>query len=357
VLASLLVVAAALAGCGGGDDDGGSKAAPSGQSDPPAKAPSPSADAAKVLYEALGNAARQPMIRVEMHRTTFATEEDAQTLKRATSESSTVSELDSEHGDYRSAYATRLQGKPDFVVGRCVHDADYRDFLHRSKATSLAQAESVLDRLQKASVALPFSPCPPAGLIAGAPPDLAMARLSDGVFPVTLTDAQAQSWVSEVSAADLFDVTDEGTVHADGRDLRKLRLTPKGSVEDTNRRLYEIFYKAGDIARLTRLKKRNPKVEFAYEFISIGVANHGNVLGHYLIDPETELPVSSELEGTGTAGSASKSGWARTRQTYAFPKRLSLTASSAVELPASPQSDDGCETPADVNDHAPCREP
>lgn len=335
IRASLLLLAIALAPAGCGGDDGGSEA-PRDRPEAEASAERSSADAAKLLYEALGNAAGEPRIRVAMHRATFATEEDAHSRKRPTSESSTVSELDIKRADYRSAYATRVPGEKGFTVGRCVRGADYRDFARlSSKPSSLDQAERLLDRLQKASAALPFSPCPHAGLIDGASPDLALARLSDGVFPVTLTEEQARRWVSLLTAAELFDVVDEGTVREGGRELRKLRFTTKAPIQDANRRLYEIFAEAGEIERLKRMKKRNPKIEFEYEFISIGVANHGNVEGHYLIDPGTQLPVSSELQGTGAADAGGKrtQEWARTRQTYAFPERLSLTASSRVTLP------------------------
>jgi hypothetical protein len=316
----LLVLA--VSGCGGRDDDPG---APS-----EGRADGPSAGAAKLLYEALGNAAGEPTIRVEMHRMTFATEENSHKRRRPTSEASSVSELDIAGGDFRSAYASKLSGERGFIVGRCDDGADYRDFARQSRPPSLARAQALLDHLQKASTELSFSPCPHAGVIAGAPPDLALARMSDGVFPVTLTKDQAQTWVRGLAAADLFDVVDEGTVDVDGRKLRKLSFAPKASIQDANRRLYELFTEAGEIEKLARLKKRHPDVEYEYEFISIGVANHGNVRGHYLVDPETLLPTSSELEGTGNAGN---SGWARTRQTYAFPERLSLTASSPVDLP------------------------
>jgi hypothetical protein len=332
IVATVLALGLAHAGCGGGDDSSG---APSDRPAESPEAPSASADAAKLLYDALGNAAHQTTIRVAMHRATFATEADARDGRRRTAESSTVSEIDTEQGHYRSAYATRVPGEDGFTVGRCVDGADYRDFARLSdKPASLARAERLLGRLQKASAELPFSPCPHVGLINGASPDLALARLSDGVFPVTLTEPQARRWVSELAAAELFDVVDEGMVRADGRELRKLRFTTKASIPDANQRLYDIFAEAGEIEKLARMKKRNPKIEFAYEFISIGVANHGSIRGHYLIDPEAELPVSSELEGTATPGEGRLHEWARTRQRYAFPERLSLTASSRVDLPA-----------------------
>jgi hypothetical protein len=132
-------------------------------------------------------------------------------------------------------------------------------------------------------------------------------------------------------------VTDEGTVSEHGTRLRKLALTPRPSVPDANQRLFLIFYRAGHIRQLERRARSDPRVQFAYEFASIGVANHGGVRGFYLIDEERHLPVYSELYGTGSsaaAGSASTraSEWARTKQKYSFGPRLSLGASSRLDF-------------------------
>ncbi len=290
------------------------------------------------LYRALGQAARQQRLRLSMYRATWPTSSAADTGINPVGEASTISEIDTAAKDYRSLYAYRYAGDAHFTMGRCLGRQDYRNFdPEAQRPTSLAGAAANLGRIQWATQDLAFSPCPRLGLYPAGLPDVASARLSDGFFPVTLTDRQADNWVQQVSQAALFNVKDEGHVTFEGRHLRKLSFTPKsGRVGVTNQRLFDIFESAGEIEQI---KRDHPDGQYLYEWISIGTLRHGDIAGYYLIDEATGLPVYSQLQGLApdrASGSGSSqaigSNVARTKQRYSFGAPLTLTADTPLDL-------------------------
>jgi hypothetical protein len=296
--------------------------------------------AEQLLYQALANAAEKQSIRVAMYRATYADKESADSNKNPYAIWSSISEVSTQTSDYRNVYAYKLADQKGFTVGRCLRQKEYRNFNDREQAkpTSLAAVVQKLKHLQFTTEALTFSPCPNLGLIPGAIPFLAAARLSDGIFPVTLSKAQATKWKSLMQTADMFDVKDEGIVTKDGRQLHKVSFVPKLNKQDVNQKLYEIFFEAGEIKKLQDQKKANPNIRFEFEFISNGVNNTDGVGGFYLIDPTTKLPVYSELGTIGkdrkvtTQSTAAGYNLSRTKQSYTFPDKLSLDENSSLEF-------------------------
>lgn len=211
---------------------------------------------------------------------------------------------------------------------------------HRSKGvalpTTLAEAANVLTTnqyLAKVTEALQFIPCPRLGLMPGAVPDLASFRFSDGVFPVTLSDGQAENWKNKLKDAKLFTFKDEGMVERDGKQLKKISFTPKDETT-VNSTLNSIFTEAGEVQKI---KAENAKALVDYEFISVGPRNTGSVGGFYLIDEAKKLPVYSELYSTNPdkqagADDSSNLNITRTKQTYAFGVPLALTLESPLEI-------------------------
>lgn len=293
------------------------------------------------LYSALANAAKQQKIRVSMYRETFATEADADARQNIGTVASSVSELDTDKG-YRSVYAHNLlQEDGLFSVGRCMDGTTYNDYYkspakHSARAKTLREAAERLTlmpdgNLFKVTQALTYIPCPHLGLLPASPP-LAVARLSDGIFPVTFSDKQARNWQQKIQAAKLFAVKDEGLVERDGAQVRKISFVSRGDM--TNQRLYDIFYKSGEIAKI---KSEQPKAEVDYEFQSINQNNIGGIGGYYLLDEQKNLPVYSELYGTNPDKNTAKSkaanrNIARTKQIYAYPAGLTLRLDTPLEF-------------------------
>ncbi|HEX6462524.1 MAG TPA: hypothetical protein VFZ58_04645 [Candidatus Saccharimonadales bacterium] len=299
---------------------------------------------AKILfYDTLENAAKQQKIKVSMYRETFANAADARAHKNIGSVASSVSELDTAQG-FRSVFAHNLlQDDKTFSVGRCIDGVTYNDYyqspaLKTERATTLTEAAERLaliprGNLYQVTEPLVFIPCPHIGLLPASPP-LAVARLSDGILPVTLSDEQAASWKQQLIAADLFEIKSEGLVEKDGKQLRKVSFKPKDANTSVNQRLYQIFYEAGEIAKL---KAEQPNTEVDYEFQSINLNNSGAIEGYYLIDEQTKLPVYSELASSNpdkTAGSSRVAGQniARTKQRYSFNTGLTLTLETPLEF-------------------------
>ncbi len=302
-----------------------------------------SADASQ-LYDMLGNAAGQPKIRVGMYRETYANKADADAKQNVGSVASSVSEVDTVAGKYRSVFAHNLlQDDKMFSVGRCIDNDTYNEAYnttlnHEPRAASLDTIASHLTlapqgHIYKVTEPLVFIPCPHLGLLPSSPP-LAVSRLSDGVFPVTLTQQQATNWAAKVKAANLFDVKDEGMVEHDGKQLKKISFSPKNNSLTVNKSLYDTFYQTGEI---DKIKREQPKAEWQYEFLSINPINTGSVGGFYLVDEKTKLPVYSELYGTNPdkktgASRAAGKNIARTKQTYAFPGALTMDLSTPLEF-------------------------
>ncbi len=298
-----------------------------------AKAPA----AESLFYDVLGNAAQQPIVRVGMYRATFPDKIAADAGINPAAESSTVSEIDTGAGDYRNLYVYRNVGDTNVTMGRCLGLRDSRNFSPSAqRPASIKAAAQNLGTIQESPERLPFSPCPQLGLYPTGSPDHAAARLSDGIFPVTLTKAQSDKWVIKMKAAALFDVRDEGLVTKDGRPLRKLSFAPKAGVTKVNEQLYDIFYEAGEIDQIKAMN--NPEARYQYEFIAVGVVNHGDVSGFYLVDEVTKLPVYSELKGLApdrpmtSPADAAGNNLARTKQNYAFSGPLKLDASSKLDF-------------------------
>lgn len=302
-----------------------------------------SRDAAKsTLYEALANAAGQQRIKVGMYRETFASKVDADSRKNIGSIASSVSEVDTGAGKYRSVFAANILGDDGFSVGRCIDDVTYSDYYQApaartERARTLEDAVSRLrlmpeGNLYKVTQPLRFITCPHLGLMPASPP-VAMSRLSDGVFPVTLSASQAKKWKEEVTEADLFEVNDEGTVERGSATLRKISFTPKADDDfSLNKKLYDIFYKAGEIAKI---KAEQPRAEVDYEFQPINPMNTGSVGGFYLIDESKKLPVYSELYGANPdkqGESVAKRNIARTKQSYTYPTQLTLGLDTPLEF-------------------------
>lgn len=295
------------------------------------------------LYSALANAAQQQKIRVAMYRETFATKDDADARKNVGSVASSVSELDTDKG-YRSVFAHNLlQDDGSFSVGRCMDGTTYNDY-YQAPATLTTRAKTLREaagrlalmpkgNLYKVTQPLTFISCPHLGLMPANPP-LAVARLSDGIFPVTFSADQAKDWQQKVAKAKLFTVKDEGLAEHDGKQLRKFSFSPKGGDYSASQKLYDIFRETGEIAKI---KSEQPKAEVDYEFQSINPNNTGGVGGYYLIDEQTNLPVYSELYGTnpdkemGKSRSAGRN-IAKTKQTYAYPAQLALSLDTPLEF-------------------------
>lgn len=304
-------------------------------------APADSSGAETTLYAALANAAQQQKIRVAMYRETFAAKADADARKNIGSVASSVSEVDTQKG-FRSVFANNiLQDDGSYMIGRCIDGTTYNDYYQApakitARAKTLQEAAGRLKlmpdgNLYQVTQPLTYISCPHLGLLPASPP-IAMSRLSDGVFPVTLSETQAKNWQQKVAAAKFFTIKDEGVVERNGQKLRKISIVPTD--DTTNRKLYDIFRDAGEVAKI---KAEQPKAEIDYEFQSINPNNSGGVGGYYLLDTQKNLPVYSELYGTNpdkqtNETPAARRNIARTKQTYTYPSQLTLGFDTPLEF-------------------------
>ncbi len=295
------------------------------------------------FYDTLENASKQQKVKVAMYRETFANKADANARKNVGSIVSSVSELDTSKG-FRSVFAhNMLEEDKTFSVGRCMDGVTYNDYykapaLRTDRAKTLAEAAERLilmprGNLYRVTEPLVFIPCPHVGLLPASPP-LAVARLSDGFFPVTLSEKQAASWKKEMLAADLFDIKSEGLVEKDSKQLRKISFKPKNTGASVNQRLYQIFYTTAEVAKI---KETQPTAEVDYEFQSVDLNNTGAIEGYYLIDESAKLPVYSELSGINPDKTADSSrlasrNIARTKQNYSFSSGLTITLETPLEF-------------------------
>jgi hypothetical protein len=305
------------------------------------------ADEAKTLfYDTLRNAARQQKIRVSMYRETFDTKKHADAGENPGTVMSSVAEVDTAEKAYRSVFATNEIFNPGFSVGRCNDGTTYNDYYSEGHPTNKAPRATTLydaagpshlgllptGHLYKVTERLQFISCPYLGLLPSSPP-IAVSRLSDGVMPVTLTDAQAKSWAEAAMKADLFAIKDEGQADYKGKKLKKISFSPRKA--DVNDQLYEIFYEAAEI---DKIKREVPDAQWQYEYLSMNFQNTGGVGGYYLIDDASRLPVYSELYSTNPDKQSSKPGdpasknIARTKQTYGFPSKLTMTLEAPLEF-------------------------
>lgn len=327
IVAGLALVCVVVAGCGGGSGGAGS-------------AGTAAVDAQAEFYGMLENAARQQRLRVAMYRETFANEADAKAGSDPGTVSSSVSEIDTERGRFRAVFATnQLNADGGFTLGRCHDRMTYIDHYSggRKRPSTLEQATGRLAPAPKGDLypvtqPLVFISCPHLGLMPGGT-QIAMSRLCDGVFPVTLSPPQAANWVAALRAAKLFQVRDEGTETVQGMTVRKLSFAPAPGDYTVNTKLNSLFTTAGEIERI---KRETPKAEVAYEFLAINPGNTGGVGGYYLVDETRKLPVASELYGTNRdrprTTRAAGQNIARTQQHYAFPPDLTMNLDTPLEL-------------------------
>jgi hypothetical protein len=288
-----------------------------------------------LFYKMLVKASQQSRFGISMYRTTYATKTDADARHNKGSELSSVSELDTASREYRSVFAHNLFDKPKFDIGRCIKNDTYNDNYQNAAErpdTLTAANEALKTRVYKVTQALVFIPCPYLGIIPQGSADLAVARLSDGVFPVTLSPQQAKNWGAQVSKAQLFEVKDEGAQTYNGKQVRKLSFTPKG--DKVNQRLYDAFYQAAEI---DTVKHDHPDAPWQFAFITLNPRNTGSVGGYYLIDEQTELPVYSELYGTNPdrqpeSNESAGRNIARTKQRYYYPNVLTITTQTPLEI-------------------------
>jgi hypothetical protein len=205
----------------------------------------------------------------------------------------------------------------------------------RPTPKNLTEANEYLKKMYIVTEALNFITCPNVGMFPGGSQmaDIAPARLSDGLMPVTLQPAQAAAWKQKLIAAKLFTVKDEGMTGRDGRQYHKYSFKPRASADGLNKQLYDIFYASAEIDKLIQ---NQPKAKWMYAFIAINPINTGGIEGYYLIDEATGLPASSELKGVkadkAADSPAAKANIGYNKQTYAYPTALTLDANSPLEI-------------------------
>lgn len=287
------------------------------------------------FYTMLGNAAHQQRLRVTMYHATYASRADAKAGRNPSTVHATISEIDTISKDYRNVYAFTFKDSEIYEVGRCIGQRDFRNFSDSAaeKPRSLEAAVQKLSSLQEAAVVLPNNPCTHVGIasIALGQPTLAAARLSDGIMPVTISEAQAKKWKTALQQADLFAVKDDGMVTKDGRRLHKYSFISRAKRQDANSQLYKLFY---EHAEIKKLQQASPRAEWVYEFINLGHVQSGTLGGYYLVDDTKQLPVYSELALTPTVDKedANKAGLVRSKQKYAYPEKLTIDPATPLEI-------------------------
>lgn len=295
--------------------------------------------AAVSFYDALAKGAAQQNIRVAQYRTTYANQADLEAKTDPGFIQSSIAELS--NNKFRTVYAQRLYDadKPEFRMGRCIDGVAYIDGLgsafgsQRPAPKTLPEANEYLKQMYRSTVEGGFVVCPYLGLMPAGSIDLAPARLSDGLMPVTLTEAQASNWKNKLKAANLFTVKDEGTVMHGGKQVRKYSFTPRGDALIVNEKLYEIFYETGEIEKIMR---EHPDAQWKYEFLSINGANNGGIKGYYLVDETSGLPVFSELKGIqedkANDRDVARANIGYNKQTYAYPTAPTVELTTPLEI-------------------------
>lgn len=299
------------------------------------KSPESDTAATAALFSSLEKAASKPMLRVAMLHKTFATKADLDANTKPGIVQSSVSEIDSTAGQYGHVFAQKLNIKDEFSMERCINKQAYISasaiYTNRPLPKTLAAAQEYLGQLYASNGT--FVACPNLGLVPQAVPEIAPARLTDSVMPVTLTATQAANWKNKVLAAKLFVAKDEGMVSRNGKQLKKYSFTPRDDRTDVNSLLYDLFYQAAEI---DTVKRETPQAKWEYSFIPINPSKTGSVKGFYLIDEAVGLPVYSEIQGVNpdrtedTETNRLNIGFHKT--TYAYPSALSLDTKSPLEI-------------------------
>ncbi len=291
------------------------------------------------FYDALAKGAAQQNIRVAQYRTTYATKADLEAKNDPGFIQSSIGEL--VNNKYRGVYAQRSYDKTDFDMERCIDGTAYWDGLvsaggsGRPAPKNLTEANEYLKQMYILTEANSFSVCPYLGVRPGGIVDLAPARMSDGLMPVTLANSQAANWKNKLQAANLFTITDEGIVVRDGKQLRKYGFKPRGDASTINEQLSNIFFETAEIEKITR---EHPKAEWKYEFISINAVKNGGVKGYYLVDEQLGLPLYSELTGVGEDKQKDpeqpvrKANLGFNKQSYEYPSAPTIELTTPLEI-------------------------
>jgi len=294
---------------------------------------------ANQFYDTLGNAAKQPKLRVAMFRQTFVKKADADAKQNVGSTQSSIAQLDTGKKTYENVYATEISGTgKGFHVGRCAGAISYG--VTDSEAGTITSLTAAVQRLKQPltrdTPGTVSDSCKAFGVPAGATSDLAYARLTDGVFPITLQQNEGNDWVQKLKAGALFTVKDEGLVTRNSQQLRKLSFEPKSKENENNinATLYDYFKEA---VQLEKLKRDNPNALYQYAFIGVNPGITGGVKGFYLIDEKTNLPVYSELQGIsrdrdGDPTTISGRNIARSTFTYDFVLQNTIDVNTPLEI-------------------------
>lgn len=293
-------------------------------------------DTANKFYTMLENSAKQGRLKIAMFRQTFATKADADSGQNAGSTQSSVSQVDDQAQKHANVYAFEVGGAgKGFRVGRCYDGKPYGVADAESNSTLTLQA--AVDRLKQ-----PLMPVEPRSVIdscalIGVPPeavaDLAYARVSDGVMPVTLSGDQAKTWIESLKQYDMFIVKDEGSQERDGKQLKKISFTVKDEFKNNaNSTLNGVFEDSVGFNAMPEHQKK----AYRYAFLPINPGMTGSIEGYYLIDEKSNLPVYSELKGVnrdrdpGTPQAGRNI--ARTKQTYNFNPNDFISANTPLEI-------------------------
>lgn len=147
-------------------------------------------------------------------------------------------------------------------------------------------------------------------------------RLTDGIVPIGMSKPQIDAWFKAVGAADFFTVTDEGEETYQGKKVRRISFVTnslagmnqfKGVAQEAG-----LAMDGADSFRLDTLT---------------GGLRAGNVVGAYLIDEKTKLPVYSEFASlTLISQEASDAPGGILRHQYSYPDSLSLSQTSNIPV-------------------------
>jgi hypothetical protein len=296
-----------------------------------------STSAAYKLYDALGNAVGQQKLRVAMLRTTYANKADADSGQHIGSQQSSVSAMDTAALTYANVFVSNVGGEDSgFTAGRCVSKVPYAN--KDAEAAGIKTLAAATDRLKQTLPQVPVGgvadSCSQYGVAPGANVQLAWARLSDGIMPVTLEQPQAKDWAEKMKGTALFTVTDEGMTTKDSKQLRKYSFKPKVESDRIGVTLDDIFKQASHVEELQR---QHPGTSYAYAYLPLSATLASGAEGFYLIDEKTSLPVYSEINSIAkdkpNDGKApSRLNLARTKFSYSFGSPVTIDLNTALEF-------------------------
>lgn len=165
----------------------------------------------------------------------------------------------------------------------------------------------------------PFSPC-------NISRSTRVGKFSDGIIPVGLTSAQANSWLGYLKDRGVFVVKDEGSTEYKGAKVRKLSFVLNEKLDNT-----ALFYavRDGDTGK-PEGAGINWKTLYGMQ-LSQTPATPTGLQGFYLIDEKTKLPVYSEVNSTQLASKppAQTEAYAQ-KVEYVYPDTLSITSTTTI---------------------------